>query len=116
MTISGLGFTIILLCHWITDFVLQNDWMALNKSKQPSILLAHCAVSSLPMAMFVMALSHASFWIVLPVLFVSHFFIDLVSSKVCEHYYTKGDRHNFFVMIGFDQFLHMSILAILYYP
>lgn len=37
-----------LLCHFIGDYWLQNDWMALNKKKNFFIALFHSVIYTLP--------------------------------------------------------------------
>lgn len=38
----------LLICHFIGDFLLQSNWMALNKSKSIDALTAHCLVYCTP--------------------------------------------------------------------
>jgi hypothetical protein len=44
----------LLIAHFFGDFVLQDDWMALNKSKDLKPLLAHVGVYTLTIAVFVL--------------------------------------------------------------
>ncbi len=37
---------------------------------------------------------------------VLHFCTDWVTSRCSKHFWEKKDIHNFFVAIGFDQFIH----------
>jgi Protein of unknown function (DUF3307) len=37
-----------LLCHAIGDYILQSDWMALNKSRRSDVALVHALLYSLP--------------------------------------------------------------------
>ena len=37
-----------LLCHVIGDYILQSDWMALNKSRRSDVALLHAVLYSLP--------------------------------------------------------------------
>jgi hypothetical protein len=39
---------------------------------------------------------------------------DFVTSRISSRLYAKGDIHNFFVVVGFDQFLHYSALIVSY--
>lgn len=41
---------------------------------------------------------------------IAHGTVDYVTSRVTSALWKKGDVHNFFVVIGFDQLLHVAIL------
>lgn len=92
--------------HFIFDFMMQDDKTACNKSKNFLILCKHCFMYSL-CGLFVPGMTFGGLFI----LFGSHVLIDFVSSKVTSYFWLKEDRHNFFVTVGFDQFLHFSILV-----
>ena len=98
---------LILVLHWLSDFVLQTDWMAKNKSTSNKALGLHILVYSIPF--LVIGWKFALFNGVL------HFGVDYVTSRMSKKFYEKGDIHNFFVVIGFDQVLHYSMLFTLYY-
>jgi hypothetical protein len=62
-----------LVLHLVGDYLLQNDWMALNK-KKPGLkgfvaCLVHCLIYSLPFLL----ISTPRQWVII---FVSHFIID----------------------------------------
>lgn len=40
----------------------------------------------------------------------AHLAVDYVTSRITSRLWAKGDMHNFFVMIGFDQLLHYALL------
>lgn len=57
------------LLHLVGDYLLQNDWMAAEKTKNSGVALAHASIYSMP------------FWIVcasgwLALIFTTHFLID----------------------------------------
>lgn len=62
-----------LLLHLLGDFVIQNDWMALNKKKPGAYgffaCLIHCATYSLPFAFI-------TGWSAVLLIFACHFIID----------------------------------------
>ena len=100
---------LILLVHWIADFVLQKREWANNKSKSVVALSKHCAVYSLCLTPFIFQFG-VMYWVINS---FGHFVIDFCTSKATSKLYLKCDYHNFFVVIGFDQFLHYILL---FYP
>lgn len=98
--------------HWLADFVLQTDWMAINKSKKNLVLLAHVAMYSLPFILFVgWNLAPKDYWDFILFNAAAHFLTDFITSRVTSKLWAKGDRHNFFVVIGLDQALHLTALV-----
>lgn len=43
-------------------------------------------------------------------LFGTHYLTDWITSRVSKFYFDKGDAHNGFVTIGFDQVIHYLTL------
>lgn len=37
-----------IICHLIGDYFLQNNWMALNKTRNPLACIVHCFLYTLP--------------------------------------------------------------------
>lgn len=122
----------LLVTHFVADFILQSDWMALNKSKNNKALYLHAFVYSLCFLPF-------GFWFFLATFFM-HFTTDYYTSRITSKLWffkpwqtmtfegennqteerivswvqSGGSRHWFFVMIGFDQLLHYFQLALTY--
>jgi hypothetical protein len=49
-------------------------------------------------------------------LIASHFVIDGITSRLSHYFWeVRDDRHNTFVVIGFDQFLHVAIIVMLFF-
>ena len=119
----------ILFMHWVADFVLQTDEQAKGKSTEWKWLLQHTATYSfalLAMMTFTKIGMHlftdyvvtidmsyriAAFVVIT---FVFHTLTDYYTSRLNSKLYAKGDIHNFFVSIGFDQWLHYAQLFITY--
>ena len=95
----------IMLWHFISDWLLQADWMAIGKSKRFGFnksMISHIGVITLAWIPFgfIFGLLNA----------LSHWIIDAISSQFTSYFWKKEQRHWFFVTIGFDQFLHMFCL------
>lgn len=95
---------LIMFMHFVSDFILQTDTMAKNKSKNIECLLAHVLVYSIPFLCFGLKFTVINAGL--------HFLIDFFTSRASGYFYKKGEIHNFFVIIGFDQFLHFCCLYI----
>lgn len=92
----------LLSIHFVADFVLQNDWMAINKSKRWDALTVHVGIYA---ACF--------FWFgvqFMALTFIAHFVQDAITSRITARLWQAEQRHWFFVVIGFDQLLHAGQL------
>ena len=108
-----------LLVHWVADFITQTDKQAKNKSTSIKWLLKHTLTYGLIITLFTYILYlfnyfGAQYWY-LPLIFgliqfVTHTLVDYITSKVNSSLWKNSQVHNFFVMIGFDQFIHYVIL------
>jgi len=97
-----LNIIILLWLHFIADFFLQSTYMAMNKSKNSLALLWHCFIYALPLLFFG--------WKFALLNGVLHFPIDFVTSRITSKLYAKKEYHWFFVIVGLDQTIHMTIL------
>lgn len=96
---------LVLVAHWIADFIIQTDKMAVNKSTSMKWLLSHIGVYTL----FMLCCFGPKYAIVNG---LAHLATDFVTSRVTSYLWKKGDRHNFFVVIGLDQLLHSMVLIL----
>lgn len=99
---------LILGTHFIADFTLQTDEMAKNKSKSNQWLLRHVCIYTL---CFVWTLSP----IFLLYTGVMHFLTDYVTSRWSSKLWKEEKVHDFFVVIGLDQFIHQVTLIWAFY-
>ena len=119
----------ILICHFIADFVMQTREMAINKSSSTYWLSRHIFAYGntllfsgffgvLIMYLFGTNLFHLIPLIIGYVLLNAglHWVTDYFTSKQTTRLYmkeikkTEPNYHNFFVMIGLDQAIHIICL------
>ena len=96
----------IIWVHFIADFLLQTDSMAMKKSQSIKWLVFHSLVYAIPFVV------HGVIYCMVNC--VAHCVIDAVTSRVTKYLYQKEERHWFFVVIGFDQALHITTLLLTY--
>jgi hypothetical protein len=117
---------VLVLAHFVADFVAQSDWMALNKSKRWDALAFHVAVY-ISTVMLIVAWGGPFPLLLtwLAVNAVAHFVQDAITSRLTSRLWFLrynqrldawepgvGSRHWFFVAIGFDQLLHYVTLFV----
>ncbi|WP_439398641.1 DUF3307 domain-containing protein [Bradyrhizobium sp. PMVTL-01] len=102
------------LHHWFGDFVMQSDAMAKGKSKRFGVLSAHVGTYSVVMAgaaCIVMPDPYSAMrWVAINA--ALHLCVDFGTSRISARYFARGDVHNGFVTIGFDQLLHLACLVL----
>lgn len=105
--ISIADILMIVWTHFIADFILQSTWMSNNKWESLKALGLHSFVYTIPFLYFgwLFALFNGVF----------HFLIDGCTSKITHELYNQKAYHWFFVVIGFDQVIHMTILFFSYW-
>lgn len=97
----------ILLLHFVMDFICQSDWMALGKSSKWWPLFWHVLIYS---SAFGYVWGPEMFlWT-----FVTHFVTDYFTSRWTTNLFKRGERHDFFVIIGLDQLIHATTLTLTY--
>lgn len=103
----------LLFAHFIGDFVFQRDVWAKNKSKSNVALTKHLLAYTATIYFFSLFLfvplynSYAmAFWFsVTNGLF--HWVTDYFTSRMTSALWKAGKVHDFFVVIGCDQMIHM---------
>ncbi len=111
----------IIFIHWVADFVLQTPWQAENKSTDNNALTEHVAVyAGIWMGIALVwgnATNNALMLLFGPITFACHWATDYYTSRgnkaILQQYEDSPKKwHNFFVSVGFDQFLHYVQLFI----
>jgi len=93
-----LQISLILFLHWIGDFCLQTRKMAEEKSSSNKWLAIHCGAYTLPLLLIDIKYAILNGFI--------HMGVDYVSSRMSKKFYFKNKMKEFWIVIGFDQFLH----------
>lgn len=93
----------VLIAHFVGDFILQTDSMAMNKSTNNRWLLAHIGAYTLMLLVFgpVYAATNG----------LIHAAVDYNTSRWTSRLWKSGNRHGFFVVIGLDQLIHALVLV-----
>jgi hypothetical protein len=116
---------VILVLHYVADFVIQTDWQARNKSSRWDALLGHTFTYSMIFFGFavgyIMVITPLGSQIIdarmlwLPIItFFCHTTTDYITSREVKKQFDKQNYHNGFAIIGFDQLLHYTQLILTY--
>ena len=104
---------LILLGHFVADFICQSDYHAINKSKSNLVLGQHVLVYMSVMSIIVGILFPINLvWCIINL--IGHFVTDFCTSRLTGKLWVANQRHWFFVAIGFDQLIHYITLLTTY--
>ena len=106
MTISVSLVCWLLFAHWVGDFVYQSDAMARGKSSSNKWLSYHVAVYTLVLILLTFNISFAL------INGAIHWCVDYVTSRRNTRLWNNKQVHDFFVNVGFDQFIHVCTLVL----
>ncbi len=95
----------IVWAHWWADFVTQTDDMAKKKSTSFGWLTFHVFTYSIPLLIWFG-------WRYAAINGVAHWIVDAITSRITSRLWAKKQVHNFFVVIGFDQAVHITVLLL----
>jgi Protein of unknown function (DUF3307) len=94
---------LLLIVHFVGDFLLQSDYMALNKSKSWRALTLHVSVYAVCFTPWGLTF--------IVVTWITHFLTDAVTSRINARLWTRDRKRWFFVALGADQLMHAITLA-----
>lgn len=113
--VTLLQIVVMIFFHWVADFLLQTHEMSINKSKSNYWLTKHIKaymLGLLPITYMVIhfggTIGGAFLWWVLNG--GLHWVTDYFTSRWTSKLWAKQEVHNFFVVIGLDQFIHYICL------
>jgi hypothetical protein len=113
MGIEMIDITLLLIAHFIGDFILQTDEQAKGKSSDNAILVQHVVTYIIPFTILALVIPMTAVFLVLNV--VLHFITDYISSRMTKKFWAEGRTHEFFVVIGADQLIHTLTLIWTYH-
>jgi predicted Abi (CAAX) family protease len=96
---------LLLVSHFIGDFLFQSTFMANYKSKSFIVLGLHAFLYMTPFLVFFG-------WKFAILNGILHFCVDGITSRFTSKLWAKKEQHWFFVVIGFDQLIHYTILLL----
>jgi hypothetical protein len=117
----------IFICHYIFDFIMQDEKWALGKSKNWNDLLTHTVVYSVLWIIPITILGDAFnlytpiMLFAIPITFFFHTATDYITSREVskkfenKHYGSSIPNFGAFSIIGLDQVLHYIQLFLTYY-
>lgn len=108
----------VLAAHFVSDFVLQSDRVATGKSSSNRILTQHVTIYTA--GIYILAgfgalqvlpsWAWVAVWTALNG--VLHWLTDWCTSRATSWLWKRERRHDFFVMVGFDQLIHGATLLL----
>lgn len=116
--ISFYAILTILTVHTLFDYKFQTRWQADNKSKSLIALTNHVAIytvglSLIPVLSVYFNLGNftlTNYFIFVLTNAILHWITDFFTSRASSEFYTRRSMANFWMTIGFDQFIHTLIL------
>lgn len=113
---------LLLLVHYIADFLCQTRTMANNKSSSIKWLSLHVLTYGIVLSIFTFIYGlqglyfldkgYEVFWTFIGVNVVLHWITDFTTSKFTTHFYKKENWFAFFCIVGLDQLLHTVSLLL----
>lgn len=102
-------FILMILIHFLADFGLQTHEQAQKKSISYYWLFLHVSVYSLIwfLAAYLINDNWLDCLVFTIITFGCHFITDYITSRISKPFFEKQNFHDGFVVIGFDQVLHM---------
>ena len=107
-------FYVLVIAHFIADFILQGNHIATNKRLFNFPMLLHALIAAIaffgPLARF----TSNNVLIGSAVVFVSHAIIDAFRVEIMRRYKINFSKYSFWALLGIDQILHISVLYLVF--
>lgn len=110
---------LVIWSHFIADFIFQSDKMAKNKSSSNQWLSIHI-VTYMAVLYLLMVDRYSLFYnhndhnlhTYVLINGLAHFCTDYVTSRITKKLWAEQKVHDFFVVIGLDQAIHLTTLVV----
>jgi hypothetical protein len=109
-------YSVLILLHFIGDFIMQSDKDAKGKSTSFKCLVSHTSTYVVPFIVvgaFFFPFDMVNVFAIIT--FLAHTITDYFTSKLNSKLWKSGNTHNFFISVGFDQVLHYIQLFVTFY-
>lgn len=104
---------LIILLHFVADFLCQMRWMALGKCTSNTVLFQHIAAYS--SVFFVASFLTPAFGLMFVLVnAIGHAITDWCSSRIGKWFHEQNQMYWFFATLGLDQTIHMLTLILSY--
>ncbi len=104
---------LIVWAHFVSDFILQTDAMARRKSSSNKWLWRHILLYTLSLMIFIEVFHGVNGTLIYCfVNGLAHFITDYITSRITKRLWAEQRTHDFFVVIGLDQAIHMTTLLL----
>lgn len=98
----------VIIAHWVGDYVLQSESMAVGKATSLRWLTIHVLVWTASIGIITLYFGTTWDWIL--AMGVAHWLQDFVTSKINSYYQRTKQLKLFWLSIGTDQMLHYCVL------
>ena len=98
----------IIWIHFFADFLAQTPTMVEKKIELYRWMTLHCVVYALFFVYF-------AGWRGAVIIGVTHFMVDVFAARAVDAAHNKGQRTLANMLLGLDQAIHLTVLAILLY-
>lgn len=102
-------FYLLVLFHFVTDFIGQAAYIAAKKRGINKEMLLHASFSTLPFIILFVNFSIAMTIFGALMIFVSHLVIDTCRKELNLRQKLNPEKHSYWIILGVDQIAHLTV-------
>ncbi len=108
-------FFILILTHFISDFMLQGNIIGPGKYGFNYYMWAHVTITALinTIPLLIFSIAPNLILISIVIIFTTHLAIDAVRSYANRHFHWGPNDSPFWVILGLDQIFHVVVLYLI---